>query len=275
MQANNITVSIPNKGCAKDCPYCISKMTGYIKTHEELFYHNLPMARRTAKRCGATHMLITSKGEPLQNIPAIKRTCEIFEKYPIEIQTNGLLLDASMGFELQHAGVNIVAVSVDHPHYFDLNCNPQMWQAIKNFNMIARATVMVFDIFEEWSLRDFINVCHANGIRQLTFRSPTVPERTVPTTESKKAVQYIFDHNAPKLYKSLQQDLIDTVHAGKGNIIMQLPFGPIVYDIEGVAITSMDYCMQEQSNGLNIRSLIYMEDGHLYTCWDKKGSILW
>jgi hypothetical protein len=31
MRANNLTISIPNKGCEKNCPYCVSKCTGAIK----------------------------------------------------------------------------------------------------------------------------------------------------------------------------------------------------------------------------------------------------
>ena len=41
MRAQNLTISVPYKGCDKDCPYCVSKMTGYIESDEGAFYGNM------------------------------------------------------------------------------------------------------------------------------------------------------------------------------------------------------------------------------------------
>lgn len=276
MKASNITISVPYERCSKNCPYCISKMTGYMDTSLTNFYRNLPLAKAFADKCSTTHLLITSKGEPLQNIEDVKKVCLIFDGYPIELQTNGDEFTEDICIELWVHGVKVVSVSVDDPKYFNSgDFYDHIWKMILEPGMIPRATVIITDIFEEWKLVDFIGACNDFGIRQLTFRNPTIPERTVDTLESKKAVKYISDHGDDRHYKSLHQEIMDTVMNGQGNIIMQLPFGPIVYDIQGIGITCMEYCMQEQSNGLNIRNLIYQEDGHLYTCWDKKGSILW
>ena len=57
-------------------------------------------------------------------------------------------------------------------------------------------------------------------------------------------------------------------------IIRKLPFGATVFDINGVSFTYFDYCVQESSNDETIRSLIYQEDGHLYTSWNSKASII-
>jgi len=36
----------------------------------------------------------------------------------------------------------------------------------------------------------------------------------------------------------------------------------------------MDYCVQDDNNGKNRRSLIYQSDGHLYDSWNFKESII-
>ena len=41
MRANNLTISVPYKGCDKDCPYCVSKMTGYMESDKEAFVYKL------------------------------------------------------------------------------------------------------------------------------------------------------------------------------------------------------------------------------------------
>jgi uncharacterized Fe-S cluster-containing radical SAM superfamily protein len=283
MKANNITVSIPNTGCEKNCPYCISKMTGYMKANVELWLDNLHQAKLFADKCNVTHLLITSKGEPLENLRSfdlVYRVCEIFKDYPIEIQTNGypfMSQPQELAKELANSGIKVISISVDEPEYFKgLSYLSEIWyDDIKRWNMISRAAVILTDKFKGWNLKSFIKICKEKEINQITFRNLSIPERTVKTTESKKAIQYIFDHADKDLYDTIQNEVINTVLDGSGNVIMQLPFGPIIYDIDGIAVTCMEYCIQENNNQLNIRSLIYQEDGHLYTTWDKPGSILW
>jgi len=58
------------------------------------------------------------------------------------------------------------------------------------------------------------------------------------------------------------------------SFVRSIPFGAKIYDINGISLTYFEYCIQESSSDSNIRSLIYREDGHLYTSWDKLGSII-
>ena len=41
-----------------------------------------------------------------------------------------------------------------------------------------------------------------------------------------------------------------------------------------ILVTIIDYCIQEYNNTEDIRSLIYHQDGYMYTSWDKPASIL-
>jgi hypothetical protein len=54
--------------------------------------------------------------------------------------------------------------------------------------------------------------------------------------------------------------------------VRRLPFGATIYDVEGISFTHFDYCVQDSNSDDEIRSLIYMEDGHMYTSWTYQSS---
>jgi len=272
MKANNLSISIPYAECGKNCPYCISKMTGYMKADKPLFDDNLWKARVMAERMDISNIMITSKGEPFNNEECIQLIIdEIFPGYPIEVQTNGLPLTQHVYI---HGGINVVAVSVDSSDYFSNNYEiSKVWAEIESSNAIARATILMSNRFKGWKLHNFLTVCKENNIRQLTFRHATVPDNCVPTKQSREAVQWIEDHYCTAHYKMIVDEIKDKVTPK--DLVLQLPFGATVYDIDGISVTFFDYCVQENSNGEDIRSLIYQEDGHMYLTWDKRGSIIW
>jgi len=46
MRANNLTICVPNRGCDKNCKYCISKMTFEPESNYQLMVRN---AKKVAK----------------------------------------------------------------------------------------------------------------------------------------------------------------------------------------------------------------------------------
>ena len=50
--------------------------------------------------------------------------------------------------------------------------------------------------------------------------------------------------------------------------------GITIWDYEGVSVVTSDYCIQDSAADDEIRSLIFQEDGHLYTAWNSPASIL-
>lgn len=59
-----------------------------------------------------------------------------------------------------------------------------------------------------------------------------------------------------------------------GKLVRNLNSGMQVWDVKGLAILISDYCVQERNNGYDVRTLVFLEDGHLYTSWNSKASIL-
>ena len=115
MKANNLSISIPNRGCDKNCPYCVSKMTGHVEFNETLFYRNLLKVFQFSQMAQISSVSLTGKGEPMLNFDAIKIVLETFRKFPIELQTNGIRLKNQPVLikKLFNYGLDIVAFSFD------------------------------------------------------------------------------------------------------------------------------------------------------------------
>jgi hypothetical protein len=269
MKANNLTISIPG-GCQKKCPYCVCNMTFRVKENLYLFRENILRVQAMAGRIGITHVLITGKGEPFENPKLLREVCsQFYHDYPIEIQT------ALRNFTEEQMGIlaytDVLAISIDHPDQLD---DVGWWQELTSHNFIVRISVVLTNRFDGFKLHWYIEKCKELGIRQLTIRLPTVPKNRTDTPLSDKTARWIDDNTIPYIYEMILNEVDGYAEKGLITHIRDLQFGADVWDIDGIAFTSMKYCV-ESNNGQTIRSLIFQSDGHLYTTWDSPGSILW
>lgn len=269
MKANNLTLSI-NAGCTKNCPYCVSNMTFYPKANDILFQRNINKALEMARLASVSSVLISSKGEPLRNLQALFFCCEIFKDFPLEIQTNGELL-YGMGLidKLYELGVNTIAISVDNAK--TMQDFAPIYKSINNAGMNVRITIVLSDLWNISGGYNFLADCNMLGIKQVTLRKLTIPTTVETTGASLETIDWIDTHCKNQHTNFLNE--LKTYEIPK-NLIRTLPFGPSVYDMEGLAVTTLPYCVQESNNTEDIRSLIYHQDGHMYTSWDKNASIL-
>jgi hypothetical protein len=85
--------------------------------------------------------------------------------------------------------------------------------------------------------------------------------------------KWINENVDPEQYVRLFDEMkaACTLH---GRFLRQLHFGPSVYAYRGVSVSYSDYCIQDSNVGEDIRSLIFLEDGHLYTSWNSTASAI-
>ena len=276
MKAQNLTISIPNAGCLKNCPYCISKMTGYMKSDKALMIRNFPKVMTVAKAAGVTSVLITGKGEPLRDMEStvtwVKRVSASHGQqhhYHSELQTNGRGLSQQKIDVLQTNGLNVIAFSFDKLSDFEEHARNAAY--IRKRGMLTRASLNITDTVPgDTHFKDILKLTKKYGYHQLTLRDITIPTGLRRTKEAKAAASWVKKHIRKNQFAELLAQLLDT----KSRVIRTLPYGAIVYDIQGVAVTAFDYCVQDTNDNDDIRSLILMEDGHLYTSWNSKASIL-
>lgn len=276
MKANNLTISVPNKGCNKNCKYCISKITGDMETDELRFVSNMKKVKHVAEQCGVTSILITGKGEPFLSMENIDSVRFHFPNYPIEVQTNGIALknDNILHKALNILKIDVFAFSFDSPNDFESFVD--VFDYINDSNRVIRVTMNVTNALEECSLTYLIEKCKTYGVRQFSLRDINYPKNFNPKIGHKER-KWIDENNNRDIYGYLNDQIYEYSHKGiflKYPIIRKLPFGATIFDVDGISFTYFDYCVQESANDDEIRSLIYQEDGHLYTSWNSKASII-
>ena len=274
MTANNIAISIPYKGCDKKCPYCVSLMTGFVETNSDLFVHNIRKARYMAITSGVSSVSITGKGEPLLNKKMVLHVARQFYEFPIEVQTNGGLLRREVkkeNFEFIEElcrEIDIFAISCDTlEEVFE---SKKLIKAIHNNYKKVRITFNVTDLVMNNSFDFFLETMKSLKIDQFSFRKITKANHT----EKTDVHRWIDEHGGHDVYERLIDESKKYIIENNCQKIRNLSYGAVLYDIEGMSYTYFDYCIQDTSNEGDVRSLIYQEDGHLYTTWNSPASIV-
>jgi hypothetical protein len=146
-----------------------------------------------------------------------------------------------------------------------------MFARSKELGLITRVTLNITnklpkDLTFEW----LVDLCRESYVDQLMLRNVVIPSNVPVDTPT---VGWIVKNVDPAVYPRLQDELKRACEKD-GMVIRKLNFGSIVYDCKGVSVTYSDYCVQDSNDGEDIRSLILMEDGHCYSNWNSKASIL-
>jgi molybdenum cofactor biosynthesis enzyme MoaA len=267
MRANNLTISIPDNGCDKNCPYCISRITGEVKPDGALMVQNIPKVKTLARAAQVASVLLTSKGEPFCNLIELLYIARAFKEWPIEVQTNGMWICRSTVCcgDLKKAGVDVVGISVDR----DLPPKEAVL-AMRDVGLVVRVTVNITKMLDDIKMEDLLDRCTRNGIQQVSLRRVMAPHGSPPHS---REVEWI-EKNAPLILYETCKSEAKKLCSGSGGFIRRMPHGMSIWDYKGVSVCFIDECIQEQADSEDIRSLIFMEDGHLYTSWNSTASIL-
>ncbi len=270
LKAENLTISVPNHGCDKNCPYCVSRMTGYVTNDFPKMLRNYPKVIEVARTAEVTSVLFTGKGEPTLAHRELIKLARLFNSWPLELQTNGIRLANGGDRQLKalyKAGFDVIAVSIDAAS--QLSAYRGLFSRIGRAGMISRITVNITDLMGGVTFSGLLAYCRENGISQLTLRRIVTPEEP----KDKVTAEWIAEHADNGDYLSLM-DQARLYVTERGKLIRTLNHGVQVYDCQGVSFSYSDYCIQERNLGDNIRSLIFLEDGHLYTSWNSRASVL-
>lgn len=270
MKATNLSISIPNYGCKKNCPYCISKMTGYVQKDLRLFYRNIQKVKSIAKQAEVSSISFTSKGEITGNKESIKVFGEIAshftDEFACEIQTNGDDLTKDMINFFYHTGIDIIAISIDN--FDSINILKPIFDSINSYGLTIRLTVNLLPETYNHQPAEYFQKCKDYNIHQISFRSITTPNfaEVVDTKIGKKTYEWIEENVDKEKTKNFIHDYTNYIHE-HGRDVRHLPYGAVLYDVNGISTTHFEYCIQDGDSGDDIRSLIYYEDGHLATTW--------
>jgi organic radical activating enzyme len=265
VRAQNLTISLPYEGCGKNCPFCVSRMTGGVPNDIWLMRRNADKVVRLARQAQVSSVLFTGKGEPLQSTLALTHLAPFFREFPMEIQTNGELLTEAMLDTLLFLRFNTIALSLNSLGEYE--AQKDKIERISNVRMVARLTFNLTDMLDIKTIEELVILCRQTHASQLLLRNITVPTGTDPRNETAK---WIAGHTNPKRYEKMTKAFLRK----KPRKIRQLAHGDSVYEMDGVSVCMNEYCVQDTAGEEDIRSLIFQEDGHVYTAWNSPASIL-
>ena len=98
-------------------------------------------------------------------------------------------------------------------------------------------------------------------------------------SEWEKVKEYLKELFEENVDKSLENDFLQKMYeqlknSQESRVLRTLPYGATLYDYKGVSVTHFDYCIQDTHGEHDDRSIIFQEDGHLYSTWNSKAGLI-
>lgn len=298
MNIQSLSICVPAVKCINDCVFCCSKMHG--GDYEDRFtpisitmsyIEDMKKRLQYARDNGCNTLMLTGNNEPQQNknflrvLGAVNKSL----KNPflnIEMQTSGAFIDDDMLDFLQDVGVTTMAISVacinndamnkELIHTPDKNLNiRQLCQKIKARNMNLRICLNMNDYMltqgiHIWngseSLKNIIALCSEFHADQITCRALWTSEDGTSQAEWISKNVTAATYNFIRFFK-------EEVKVN-GRYLDTLEYGLNRYDYLGFSTVIDEDSMAQEENKDSVKYLILRPDGHLYSKWDSKASLI-
>lgn len=298
MNIQSLSVCVPALKCINDCKFCCSKMhtSDYEDRFSDLntfsdYIKDLRKRMEYARQNGCNTCMLTGNNEPQQNKEFLKVFSQVNESLDnpflnIEIQTSGAFVTPYMLEFLKNSiGVTTVAISVacldDDEKNIELTGNADknlnlknLCKEIKKRNMNLRICLNMNDyILNNYTNKDkkskrerIIDICKELEADQITFRALWSPD--------KYSVQgrWINDNVTERTYsliESLKEDI-----KKNGKYLDTLEYGSDRYDYYDFSVVIDEDSMSKGENKQAVKYLILRPNGHLYSKWDSKASLI-
>ena len=291
MNIQSLSVVAPAKKCVNNCKFCVSQMhhENYdsILSKEQLereYFNRMAFARDN----GCNTMMITGTTEPQQNLSFLRAlgrwNRELDKPFRwIEIQTSGTGIDdEKLDILKNDVGVSTISLSLSSlnndwnkeytgaPKEIDIySLCRKIKQKGFNLRVSLNLTDKAFYSFYnkegnlERSIEELCVYCRDTLLAdQITFRMLYLSENDCPQNEWIKA--HGDKEFGPILRKYIEQN---------GRKLERLEFGQIRYDLHGLSVVIDDDCMSTEVKE-SLKYLVLRPDGHLYSKWDSKASLI-
>ncbi|MBR3553036.1 MAG: radical SAM protein [Clostridia bacterium] len=293
MNIQSLSVCVPAKRCINDCVFCCSKM--HTADYDDRFtdvcsysFYADDLRKRLAyaRENGCNTCMLTGNNEPQQNREFLRVFSEINKHLPspflnIEMQTSGAFIDEEfLDFFKNSVGLTTVAVSVACLDDDEANremirtkdmrlCLASFCKAVKRRNMNLRICLNMNDgilAHHAFTPRSVVDLCGALGADQITFRALWAPDADTPQGE------WISRHvtgTTTGFIEALKQDI-----KAHGRYLDTLEYGADRYDYEGFSVVVDEDSMSQEAQKTAVKYLILRPNGHLYSKWDSKASLI-
>lgn len=293
MNIQSVSVCVPAKKCINDCKFCCSKM--HPADYEDFFsdvrnYSSFSedMRKRLeyARDNGCNTCMLTGNNEPQQNKAFLRVFAEINKTlrspfHNIEMQTTGAFIDPEfLDFFKFSVGVTTIAISVscldDDAENRDMiqTSDPALnlkalCSEIKKRNLNLRICLNMNDhilVHHPYTPATIIDLCTELGADQITFRALWSPD---DATEQGEWISRNVTALTTDFIAELKQDI-----KAKGKYLDTLEYGADRYDYFGFSVVIDEDSMAQGENKTAVKYLILRPNGHLYSKWDSKASLI-
>lgn len=295
MNIQSLSVCVPAARCINDCKFCCSKMHGgdypdnftpVAQTDEYL--SDLKKRMQYARDNGCNTLMLTGNNEPQQNLRFLQLLSQVNQSLRtpflnIEMQTSGAMIRKDRLSLLKSLGVTTIAISVacidsdrinreiTQTADKDLNIR-NLCRWIKELNMNLRICLnmndfMVSNVTDPANALDSILAhCSTYGADQITCRALWTSEDGTPQAEWIKENVTDFTFQIIDRFKSLVKE--------DGRYLDTLEYGADRYDYLGFSVVIDEDSMAQEINKDAVKYLILRPNGHLYSKWDSKASLI-
>lgn len=293
MNIQSLSVCVPAKRCINDCKFCCSKM--HTADYEDHFtevcnyaFYSDDMRKRMeyARENGCNTCMLTGNNEPQQNKEFLRTFSEINKTlrspfHNIEMQTSGAFIDPEfLDFFKNSVGVTTIALSV--ACLDDDEKNREMIQTkdktlslkdicaeIKKRNINLRICLNMNDeilLHNDYTPESVIKLCDELDADQITFRALWSPDSS---TEQGMWIKEHVTSLTTNFISALQDDVLKS-----GKYLDTLEYGSDRFDYHGFSVVIDRDSMSQEENKNAVKYLILRPDGHLYSKWDSKASLI-
>ena len=292
MNIQSISIVPEDVGCNARCKYCIAAMTPPTKRGTKLSLDRLHNALLYARSGGAQTAIITSKGETLispwsfigeilnycrdagfgqrdlhTNASLINNRFEDF--YSSLINIKGRLTNITMTVASLDSGVNeeLMGINYDFTELFGF--------LSKECDLVIRLSCVMNKqgVHDRDTMEDYILKAKKLGVRAIVFRELWIPRSDPDKPQGDEVMKWSREN---RISTSVGAKTLQYMAAeGRAHPIFTLPWGQVVYDVEGINI-ACSTCTEnfwEADKGA-IKSVVFLPDNHLYSSWEFKGSVI-
>lgn len=300
MNIQHLSVIVPNKKCANNCPYCVSRMLNHQfenkmdinHPHYDINVKEYLKRMEYVSNTGCETALFTGTSEPQQNKQFLATFALLNQliKKPftnLEMQTTGLFLTGNrdyVRFLRNFVGINTIALSVSS---LDDECNNEilghglkdcnvklveLCDLLKEYDFNIRICLnLSAPYFDEW-LNDWSKYPKLFKYLQTKLHADQVTLRALYTSnEQTEQGKWIADHTLPAGSLQLLSDYLNIFNYLGTNV-----YGTTLKDVDGMSVFYDKNCIGKHhtKDANDAKHFILAPNCKLYNSWDTKASLV-
>lgn len=305
MNIQSLSIVVPNKKCANNCPFCVSRMVN-SNIYPNLMDINDPHydinVREYMKRMkhvadlGCTTAILTGTSEPQQNKQFLSTFALLHQQIGspfanLEMQCTGLFLNGNrdyLRFLRNFVGVNTIALSVnslDDKENNELLGHglpdkevklEELCSLLKEYDFNIRICLNMSSYFD-WAHSTIDELCMHNCAAEnmLYFCSNNLHANQVTLRKlysnrsGTPQSQWIKDH---QLSKEAQNEIEAVLSTSPK--IGKTKYGSDIYEFDGMSVVYDTDCMGKEHAPDSLKYLILRPNCKLYSSWESTSSLV-